>query len=160
MYVMQITGTGAVKPSASSTRWQLWQQDNERQLQPQTRTRARKCELANTTGQMHTNKCRQMQSGTRTWTRTGKHRWGRANEHKREQENECRWMRAREWEQANMNEGGWVWTKVGEKRQQQQQQRVPPPPFLFIYLVFHLVRWQPSHSIPPNNNCNNNNFYN
>ena len=71
MYVMQITGMGAAKPSASSTQRQLRQQDNGWQLQPQTRTRACKCEPANKTGQTHTNECGQTQLGTRTRTRTG-----------------------------------------------------------------------------------------
>jgi hypothetical protein len=88
MYVMQITGMGAAKMSASSTQWQLRQQDNGQQLQPQTRTRACKHKPANTheqvqahpIGHTHMNEHRRtrMREDERTQTRAGEWVW--ANE--------------------------------------------------------------------------------
>jgi hypothetical protein len=72
--------------------------------------------------------------------------WVLANEGGRTGAGEC------ERRQVSANEGGGATVAAAA---------TAGPPFLFIYLVFHLVRWQPFHSIPPNNNCNNNNnFYN
>ena len=115
MYVMQITGTGAVKTSASSTQRQLQQQENGWQLQPQTRTRARKRELANMT--------RQTQFSTHTWMRTGKCEWGRVSKHKQERGNRCGQMRAGECKR-----------RWGSNSSSSSNSGSPLPPFyLFIF---------------------------
>jgi hypothetical protein len=75
MYVMQITGTRAVKTSASSTR---------RQLRPHRKREQGRANAANGTGQTHTNEGAQTKMREDARTRTGgsysrKREQGRAN---------------------------------------------------------------------------------
>ena len=79
-------------------------------------------------------------------------RWMRMREGKRTQTRAGEWVRAnegggmgagkRERGRASANEGGGATAAAAATAG-------PPSPPFFIYWVFHLVRWQPSRSIPP-----------